>query len=228
MGVWKYFTGKECPKGHVDFRIYPQGECVSCRNERRRKQYASDPVKFKEQNKRIRHANLEKYRDRAREYKKKNIEKVREAQRNYCDKNREALSQRRRAAWDDVARAKRREWRKLNAEKIAADVKIRGAKWKRENKERVRVHNRNREAVKKAAEGTHTAEDIKRLRDRQKDKCACCKTKLNGNGHVDHIIALSRGGSNWPKNLQLLCEHCNCTKHARDPVEFFQSNGYLI
>lgn len=34
-------------------------------------------------------------------------------------------------------------------------------------------------------------------------------------GHVDHILARSRGGQNDPKNLRLLCEHCNLSKGAR-------------
>jgi 5-methylcytosine-specific restriction endonuclease McrA len=228
LGVWKYFTGKECPKGHVDVRIYPSGECLSCRNMRRKRQYAQNPEKFREQAKRLRANNLDVHRARARAYRLANKERVREENKKYREKYRAEISAKRKAAWDDEKRKKRREYIERNLERIKADVKIRGAIWKRENKERVRAHNRNRDAVKKAAEGRHTPEDVMAIRERQKDKCACCRIKLNGNGHVDHIIPLSRGGSNWPKNLQLLCAHCNCTKHARDPVEFMQSQGYLL
>lgn len=34
-------------------------------------------------------------------------------------------------------------------------------------------------------------------------------------GHVDHILARSRGGQNHLSNLQLLCQGCNTSKGAR-------------
>ncbi|MBU9359553.1 HNH endonuclease [Burkholderia multivorans] len=44
----------------------------------------------------------------------------------------------------------------------------------------------------------------------------------------DDIEPLARGGSNDIANIQLLCRTCNLSKHARDPVEFMQSRGFLL
>jgi len=47
---------------------------------------------------------------------------------------------------------------------------------------------------------------------RDEGKCQKCgsREKLE----YDHIIPVSKGGSNTERNIQLLCEHCNRSKHA--------------
>jgi 5-methylcytosine-specific restriction endonuclease McrA len=96
------------------------------------------------------------------------------------------------------------------------------------NPEKVRVHKHTRRARKAGAEGRFTAEDVKRIRCAQKDKCAVCRIGLKGRGHRDHIISLAAGGSNWPTNIQLLCGSCNHCKGAKDPIAFMQSLGLLL
>ena len=113
-------------------------------------------------------------------------------------------------------RAKSRKWAQANLEKAREN----GRKWHAENPEKSRAIDRNRRARKKNAEGSHTAGDIESIRERQHDQCNVCGLLLWGRGHVDHIVPLSRGGSNWPSNLQLLCAPCNISKHARDPFDW--------
>jgi len=44
-------------------------------------------------------------------------------------------------------------------------------------------------------------------------KCAHCGRKFRASKvDIDHIKPKSRGGSNNPKNLQVLCQHCNRSK----------------
>lgn len=87
---------------------------------------------------------------------------------------------------------------------------------------------RNRRALKRAAEGKHTAAEIEALYQRQRAKCANCLTSLKPCYHVDHIIPLARGGSNWISNIQLLCPTCNISKSALDPIVWAQREGRLI
>lgn len=71
--------------------------------------------------------------------------------------------------------------------------------------------NAKRRARKYAAKGSHTINDLKILFNKQKAKC-CCGATLSKGYTVDHKNPLSRGGSNWPRNLQLLCRSCNSSK----------------
>jgi hypothetical protein len=100
--------------------------------------------------------------------------------------------------------------------------------WRTAHKDVVRAHSANRRARKRAAAGKFTASDIKNLRRLQRDRCAACRVKLGKKLHVDHIQSLISGGSNHPKNLQLLCGPCNSSKRAKDPIAFFQSRGLLL
>ncbi|MDS1774062.1 HNH endonuclease signature motif containing protein [Vibrio vulnificus] len=57
---------------------------------------------------------------------------------------------------------------------------------------------------------------------RENGRCAICKSDLTGaislgkKIHIDHIVPISRGGTNDPTNLQVLCEACNLSKGNRN------------
>ena len=99
-----------------------------------------------------------------------------------------------------------------------------------ENREIFRAYYHNRRAAKRAAEGTHTAADIAQLLQSQKSRCAVCRIKLTPKigHHVDHIMPLTKGGTNDRYNLQILCPSCNCSKNAKHPVQFMQERGFLL
>lgn len=105
-----------------------------------------------------------------------------------------------------------------------------GRKWTASNPTGQRAKERRRRAAKRGAEGTHTSEDIARIRKAQKDRCCFpwCRVKLHGKGHIEHRVALAAGGSDDAKNLQLSCLHCNSSKGVRDEVDFVRSRGLLI
>ena len=103
-------------------------------------------------------------------------------------------------------------------------------RWRAANHQKCLALMRNRRARLKGNGGTHTAADIAQILSLQKHKCACCRGGLRRKRwHVDHIVPIARGGSNDRRNLQLLCQPCNHSKHSRDPLEFMRSTmGMLL
>jgi 5-methylcytosine-specific restriction endonuclease McrA len=152
----------------------------------------------------------------------------------------------------EKANARTAKWRARNPEKVKAshaayyatlEVKVAKAAYRVANRENRRSYfassyaahpdvyiagYHRRRALKRNAEGRFTAEDVKRIRAAQKDKCAVCRVPLKGHGHRDHIVPLVAGGSNWPANIQLLCGSCNCSKGAKDPLVFMRELGRLL
>ena len=105
----------------------------------------------------------------------------------------------------------------------------RAREYQRNNPEKVNFHSGQRAAMRRSAEGRYTAEDINTIRKHQNSKCAVCRIDIGPRREsVDHIIALSNGGTNWPRNIQLLCKSCNSRKKNKDPIVFMQQNGLLL
>jgi len=101
-----------------------------------------------------------------------------------------------------------------------------------ENPDKFAAHNRNRKARKRNADGRHTGADVLSIFDNQRGLCAGCGVRLLKSGvnkyHVDHIVPLAKGGSNWPENLQCLCPGCNLSKGAKHPDDWAKQIGRLL
>src|SRR5260221_199932 len=86
--------------------------------------------------------------------------------------------------------------------------------WKKHPEERI-TNTRNRRARIRKAEGKHTAADVRKQYDRQKGKCYYCLAIVGTTYHVDHVIPVSRGGSNSPENIVIACPTCNMSKQDK-------------
>jgi 5-methylcytosine-specific restriction endonuclease McrA len=124
-----------------------------------------------------------------------------------------------------------KEWRECNPERaleqrqahysVNKDEIVRKvAEWNAANPDGPRTRGRNYRAKLNAAEGSHTRQEIAALYEQQDGICVYCAKPFGTKYHADHIVALSKGGSNWIGNIQLTCGPCNNHKRATDPAEF--------
>lgn len=161
-------------------------------------------------------------------------------------KNKNSIAERRKKSYHEnpeIHADRKRAWRVRNPQKAAetsrnykqankSDVAKTQRLYRIANREMIAAHMRNRRALARNAAGKHTAYDVSMIFSMQRGKCANCLCRLAIVGpekyHVDHVHPLSRGGSNTRDNLQILCRHCNLSKHSKDPIEWATSQGRLI
>lgn len=122
------------------------------------------------------------------------------------------------------AHERARSWAAANPERLQ-EMKDR---WNREHPEVGRVAQHRRRARIYATDGSFTVSDVAKLYELQSGECAGCRADLSNGFEVDHVMPISRGGSNWPSNLQLLCVSCNRKKSAMHPDDWAARLGKLF
>jgi 5-methylcytosine-specific restriction endonuclease McrA len=146
-------------------------------------------------------------------------DRSREKHRRYRENHRDEVAERNRKWAQSHAEHRaqyRRSYNATHREQNAAAHKC----WQERNREHVRAEARNRSALIANAPGTHTAADVRAQYDRQDGICFYCGVKVGYSYHVDHVMPLSRGGSNGPENLVVACPTCNMNKHDKHPMEW--------
>ncbi len=132
-------------------------------------------------------------------YQEEHKGKIAEYKRSWAEDNGERMAVHKRNHYD------------LNREKVVA----RSKKWAEDNPEKVKAakadNRRKRRAAKHGSQGSFTAEEFEDLCGRYGDKCLRC-----GSTEVvleaDHVVPLTKGGSDDIGNIQPLCGPCNRSK----------------
>lgn len=209
MSAQRLPIGKECPKcgewklldefhrdsSRLDGRTI---NCTMCRREYYRRYYVENNEVVKERNRRYYAENKEVMKERNRlnnaTYRTKNRRKLLEAKRQYREKNREkirAYDKHYRECTKDEKKEYKRRYYKINPESFM-------------------VASHRYRARKVAARGEFTVKEFLLLCKSNNYKCLCCGERKRLT--ADHIVPLSRGGSNDISNIQPLCRSCNSRK----------------
>lgn len=215
---------KKCKKCGAN---YTSNRCNPCRNIYLRERYskrisieAEIRKAWVENNHEKKLAYQKKYRDKNSEVlikksiecHKKNPERGRVAVRKYYEKNKEKINATNKI-WKEKNKDHVLEYAR-NYAKLNPEVKIRS-----ENKRRAKIS---------GAGGSISKGITDKLSKLQKSRCACCKLPLGDDYHLDHIMPIALGGTNTDDNIQLLHAKCNMKKHAKHPIDFMQSKGFLL
>jgi 5-methylcytosine-specific restriction endonuclease McrA len=219
----KSITGRPGKDGY-------ESRCRNCKNKQKRQWYQENRDKALEWARQ--YGQTEKGREVQRRTYIKNREKRLEWKRRYDNENRQMLIQKSQTAYwsnPEKMRGKVREWSKQNREKI----KIRQRRYRDENREAVRArqrrfyennpdktheYNNRRRAIRRGNGGKYTIQQWEALCEFYGNVCLCCGIHANdtpeGKLSPDHVVPLSRGGSNDISNIQPLCYKCNLQKHT--------------
>lgn len=123
--------------------------------------------------------------------------------------------------------------RKLSEEtkkKISQNHGLKGKKhwqWKggiTQNKEYYSWIKNKHNRLKRLAEGNYTWETWQDLKKKHNYSCVmCCRKEPEIKLTMDHIIPISKGGTNWISNIQPLCRGCNSKKWKKVDYNFINA-----
>ena len=196
-------TGKECKKCKKNKPLSefqnPRGEtlrCQECRKKdaERQKRYAQKyPEKVRERYKRWISDNP----DYQKEWSKKHPEKVKEKYNKW------------RSSHLDYEYERGKKYRAQNKERYTLLNRL----WRKLNPAKALENKYRRRRRIREAGGSFTAQEWIDLCNKYDNKCLCCgeKTKLT----PDHVVPISKGGTNYIENIQPLCMGCNRKKNAK-------------
>lgn len=128
------------------------------------------------------------------------------------------LARQRRYNSTETARTKRLEYAKKLYAKDPSPFAKRSAKWRAENKDRVRAMTiRRRARLAGAVSDLYFPEEIYK---RDRGICGICGLFVEQQeSSIDHVTPIARGGQNTRSNVQLAHRRCNSKKGTRLPTD---------
>jgi 5-methylcytosine-specific restriction endonuclease McrA len=179
-----------------------RSRCKQCTNEDNREFYHSDIEYSREYGRKKQENWSDEQRERRRTYERVqlSIEKKRQWSRQKYWRNIETSREK--------TKERNRKRRKENGERMRA---VENAYFKK-NPEKRHLKNAKCRAQRYAARGRASAPQIRLRMQMFGNKCSYCA--VGQQEHIDHLIPIKLGGTNWPANLRPSCASCNHKKKA--------------
>lgn len=210
-------------------KYYFEHTCINCSRKIDRDYYANNPDKIKANRKRYEKKHPEKIRTAKKNWRENNPEKVKaEKQRSHVrckEKNNKRSVDWHHANKEHANELSRNNYYENRDLRIAVVIQ-----YQRDNPEQFRSVQHRRRALELNAEGSFTAADIVDMYEDQGGHCAYCGIGIFWNifrdVQIEHILPLSRGGTNYPDNICLCCRDCNLSKYNRTLEEWVAIRGW--
>lgn len=140
-----------------------------------------------------------------------------EARRKYQEEHKEQISEYKKA-WTEANAARTAASKREHYDRNREDIIARSNEWAENNLEKVRQfkadNGSKRRAAKHASPGNFTAKESKELCESYGNRCLCCGV-TGVLLEADHVVPLTRGGSDEIGNIQPLCGTCNRSKFVK-------------
>lgn len=184
-----------------------RSQCKPCQNETNRR--TRDPVKRREAERRRFLSDRQSARARGRRYRDRKRGAPPET---YLPRGERTTAERNRiwriANSERLREYGRRYYREHRDESISNN-----REWRRNNPDRARAIRTRSKHLRRAARGHYSQEQLDARWHYYGGRCWLCGAIADT---TDHVIPLSRGGTNWPANLRPACRPCNSGKKDRD------------
>lgn len=188
-------------------------ECRECKNDRDKKYHQE---------------HREEHLLWSREYVRKNLEKVRQYKHNYYMEHK------------DEVREYNQEYRETHKEEMASyfhdyylehtdEIKTRIKEWDKTESGKLSRKNANhrRKARMRSIEGDYSKDDLKQALEFFNYQCAYSGEPLEQHYHIDHVIPVSKGGTNYIWNIVPANSGPNGTKRDNEMEEWFRKQTYF-
>ncbi len=152
-------------------------------------------------------------------WKKANKKRMRELNAQSSKRRREHINERRRK-YRAANRAKISQENAKYYERTKEQRQVYSREWWHKNKTKAVMYSNTRRAREANVGGKYTAEDYLKLWFHYEGKCAVIECDKPPEYCLDHVMPLSRGGTNDFANLQILCKSHNSQKKNRTNEEW--------
>lgn len=195
--------------------------------ESRKKTYLKNKDKINQKKKEWYYNNLDKAKEKRDKYYEENKEKLLIQKKEYYNNNKEKIKQKAIQHYHnniETSKERHKKYIEKNKESYLAKKRL----YNKTDTAKLSSLNSTHKRKAIIKNGDVTTQQLKELYQNTKN-CYWCDCKLEkGNIHLDHYVALSKGGTHSINNLVLSCPTCNMQKYNKDPIEFAKQKGKLF